>query len=44
MLALGEPEELDKVVLNLVSNAVKYTPAGGWVQITARAPRATGRS
>ncbi len=34
VLALGEPEELDKVVHNLVSNAVKYTPAGGWVQIT----------
>jgi signal transduction histidine kinase len=33
--ALGEPDELDKVVHNLVSNAVKYTPAGGWVQITA---------
>ncbi len=34
-LALGEPDELDKVVHNLVSNAVKYTPTGGWVQITA---------
>jgi signal transduction histidine kinase len=33
VLALGEPEELDKVVHNLVSNAVKYTPAGGRVDI-----------
>ncbi len=40
VVALGEPDELDKVVHNLVSNAVKYTPAGGWVQITAEAGEA----
>jgi signal transduction histidine kinase len=34
VLATGEREELDKVLLNLVSNAVKYTPAGGDVRIT----------
>lgn len=28
VVALGEREELDKVVLNLVTNAVKYTPSG----------------
>jgi signal transduction histidine kinase len=33
--ALGEPEGLDKVVHNLVSNAVKYTPEDGWVHISA---------
>ena len=40
VVALGEPDELDKVVHNLVSNAVKYTPAGGWVQISAEAGEA----
>jgi signal transduction histidine kinase len=34
VLALGEREELDKVVLNVVSNAVKYTPAGRRVRIS----------
>ncbi len=34
VLALGEREELDKVVLNVVSNAVKYTPEGRRVQIS----------
>ncbi len=28
VVARGEREELDKLVLNLVSNAIKYTPAG----------------
>ena len=34
--ALGERDELDKVVHNLVSNAVKYTPAGRKVHIDLR--------
>lgn len=33
VLALGERDELDKVVLNVLSNAVKYTPAGRGVRI-----------
>ena len=37
VLALGEREELDKVVLNVVSNAVKYTPEGRRVRITLEA-------
>ena len=34
VLARGERDDLDKVVINLVSNAVKYTPEGGGIQIT----------
>lgn len=32
----GDAEELDRLVTNLVSNAVKYTPAGGTVTVSAR--------
>ncbi len=34
VLTLGERAELDKVVMNVVSNAVKYTPEGRSVRIT----------
>lgn len=37
--ATGEREELDKVLLNLVSNAVKYTPDGGGVRISLETRR-----
>jgi signal transduction histidine kinase len=33
----GDPESLAQLVDNLGSNAIKYTPAGGAVRITARA-------
>ncbi len=36
VVARGEREELDKVVLNVVSNAVKYTPEGRRVHIDLR--------
>ncbi|MBZ5738361.1 sensor histidine kinase [Nocardioides mangrovi] len=34
VLALGDPDELDRICGNLVSNAVKYTPEGGTVTVT----------
>lgn len=34
VLASGDPDELDRVCANLVSNAVKYTPGGGSVELS----------
>jgi len=36
----ADPDALDRVVKNLVSNAVKYSPAGGRVRVAARAREA----
>ena len=36
LVVLGDEAELDRLLGNLVSNAVKYTPAGGLVRIAAR--------
>ncbi len=33
LVVAGDPTELDRVLANLVSNAVKYTPAGGSVAV-----------
>lgn len=36
LLVPGDPTELDQLVANLVSNAVKYTPSGGTITLSAR--------
>ena len=31
----ADRQQLERILLNLVSNAVKYTPSGGWVSVAA---------
>jgi signal transduction histidine kinase len=42
--AVGDAVELDRVVVNLVSNAVKYTPPGGAITVSARRPEGSDGS
>jgi len=32
---VGSPEQLERVFLNLLNNAVKFTPAGGFIRVSA---------
>jgi signal transduction histidine kinase/DNA-binding response OmpR family regulator len=34
VIAEVDPEHLERVIGNLVSNAIKFTPKGGWVRVT----------
>jgi signal transduction histidine kinase/ligand-binding sensor domain-containing protein/DNA-binding response OmpR family regulator len=34
---LCSPDALEKILLNLVSNAIKYTPSGGWIKVQVTA-------
>ena len=42
VVVLGDPDELPRVIDNLCSNAVKYTPAGGKVRVTVQAREGYG--
>jgi two-component system OmpR family sensor kinase/two-component system sensor histidine kinase BaeS len=40
----GDAGRLDQVLSNLVANALRYTPAGGWVRLSAEQVRGEGES
>jgi two-component system phosphate regulon sensor histidine kinase PhoR len=39
LLVTADSDAIHQVLLNLLDNALKYTPAGGWVSLSARAQR-----
>ncbi len=43
LAADGDPERVHQVLANLLENAVRHSPAGGRVEVSARAERGAGR-
>lgn len=43
MRVVGDPDALERAIVNLLDNAVKWSPAGGSVEVSARASRLTVR-
>jgi two-component system phosphate regulon sensor histidine kinase PhoR len=39
LLVTADSDAIHQVLLNLLDNALKYTPAGGWVRLSARSQR-----
>lgn len=37
-MILVDQLQVKKILINLISNAIKYTPAGGWVEVDIQAP------
>jgi PAS domain S-box-containing protein len=36
---VGDAGQLDRVMINLLTNAIKFTPDGGWIAVSTRAER-----